>query len=400
MSNLNLHRDRPQSREIAVDCRYFLGDRPCIWHKREGALCICNHYQAVKERVLIIKLDAMGDVLRTTALLPALAEAHPEATFSWITRSESVPLLQNNPYLTEIFPYGPDVLVHLQACSFDRVINLDAGKLSASLATLARSPRKDGYWLNEKGHVVASNPAAQMWLEMGLFDDLKRQNSRTYQDVMANILSLPLGRHRYVLQLTPQEQAKARRHLQQLGLDPGLPLVGLNTGAGGRWELKRWREEGFLELIERLHREIGAQVLLLGGKAEAERNARLREASLVPVFDAGHANDVRHFAAITELCDVVVTGDTLALHIALAVRSRVVTLFGPTSAAEIELYGLGEKVVPDMACLGCYKNTCNFVPNCMDLITTDMVIAAVARQLRQDFPSESLHASDKTFCPR
>ena len=56
-------------------------------------------------------------------------------------------------------------------------------------------------------------------------------------------------------------------------------------------------------------------------------------------------------------------------------------LFGPTSAAEIETYGLADKVVPRMDCLVCYKPTCNFVPNCMDLITTDMVEAAVARQL-------------------
>jgi heptosyltransferase-2 len=65
----------------------------------------------------------------------------------------------------------------------------------------------------------------------------------------------------------------------------------------------------------------------------------------------------------------------------LALGRRTVVLFGPTSAAEIELYGLGEKVVPDMACLSCYKTSCDFVPNCMDLISTDMVTSAVVRQL-------------------
>ena len=78
---------------------------------------------------------------------------------------------------------------------------------------------------------------------------------------------------------------------------------------------------------------------------------------------------------------MVVTGDTLAMHVALALRRRTVVLFGPTSAPEIELYGLGEKVVPDMTCLSCYKTACDFVPNCMDLISTDMVAAAVFRQL-------------------
>lgn len=99
------------------------------------------------------------------------------------------------------------------------------------------------------------------------------------------------------------------------------------------------------------------------------------------LFDAGCNNTVRHFAALVDRCDVVVTGDTLAMHLSLALGRRTVVLFGPTSAPEIELYGLGEKVVPDMTCLSCYKTSCDFVPNCMDLISTDMVERAVVRQL-------------------
>src|SRR5690242_2188027 len=112
------------TREIAFDCRYFLGDRPCTWHKAAGVLCTCDHYDAVREHVLIIKLDAIGDVLRTTTLLPALKEAHPHAALTWITRPEAKALLEKNPYLTEVIAYGPDALLHLQARSFDRVINL------------------------------------------------------------------------------------------------------------------------------------------------------------------------------------------------------------------------------------------------------------------------------------
>jgi heptosyltransferase-2 len=78
---------------------------------------------------------------------------------------------------------------------------------------------------------------------------------------------------------------------------------------------------------------------------------------------------------------VVIAGDTLAMHLSLALGRRTVVLFGPTSAAEIDLYNLGEKVVPDMTCLSCYKTSCDFVPNCMDLISTDMVAAAVTRQM-------------------
>jgi heptosyltransferase-2 len=103
----------------------------------------------------------------------------------------------------------------------------------------------------------------------------------------------------------------------------------------------------------------------------------------VPLIDSGCDNPVRLFAAIVAACGVVVAGDTLAMHLSLALGRRTIVLFGPTSAAEIEMYGLGEKVVPGMDCLACYKNACDFVPNCMDLITTDMVEAAVHRQLSE-----------------
>ena len=378
------------TREIASDCRFFLGDRPCVWHKTQGSLCTCEHYQEVRERILIIKLDAMGDVLRTTALLPALAAMHPQAAITWITRRESRPLLERNPYITEILTYGEDALVHLQVRRFDRVINLDAGKISAALATAANATQKDGFTLDPRGIVQPTNPAARQWLEMGVFDDLKRRNLRTYQDLMADIVGLAEREHRYVFELSDRERQDGRSHLERLGVDFTRPVIGLNTGAGRRWELKQWREDGYIELIGRLARKYAAQFVLLGGPEERERHARLQAGSPVHLIDGGCDNPVRHFAALVAGCDVVVTGDTLAMHLSLALGRRTIVLFGPTSAPEIEVYELGEKVVPRMECLGCYKQTCDFVPNCMDLISVDMVEAAVDRQLAVQVPV-SLH---------
>lgn len=368
------------TREVAFDCRFFVGDRPCSYHKTSGVLCPCDHYQRVEERLLIIKLDAMGDVLRTTALLPALAEAHPRAAITWITRREARPLLERNPYITEILEYGEDALLQLRVRAFERVINLDAGKVSAALASAANGIKKDGFVLDPRGWVQPTNAAARTWLEMGVFDDFKRQGTRTYQDMMADIIGLSGRPHRYVLQLTDEERERGTTHLRKLGIDFRRPVVGLNTGAGRRWELKQWREDGYIELIERVANKHSAQFVLLGGPEERERHKRLSSRSRVPLIDAGCDNAVRHFASLVGACDLVITGDTLAMHMSLALNRRTIVLFGPTSAAEIELYGLGEKVVPKMECLSCYKPKCDFVPNCMDLITTDMMEAAVERQ--------------------
>jgi heptosyltransferase-2 len=120
---------------IDAECRYFLGDRPCTWHKKEGVKCRCRYYEKIEKRMLIIKLDAMGDVLRTTCLLPCIAEQWPQCGITWITRRESVPMLEGNPYLAEVIEYGPDALLALSTRRFDRIINLDAGKISAGLAS-------------------------------------------------------------------------------------------------------------------------------------------------------------------------------------------------------------------------------------------------------------------------
>lgn len=241
-----------ETREIAFDCKFFLGDRPCIWHKATGVLCTCDHYQRIEQHLLIIKLDAMGDVLLTTALLPVLAEAHPGAAITWITRRESRPLLERNPYITEILDYGEDALAQLQVRTFDRVINLDAGKTSSALASMAKAKRKDGFILDPRGSVQPTNAAARSWLEMGIFDDLKRQGTSTYQDLMLEVIDLSGAPHRYVFELTEEERAHGRMHLQRLGVDFSRPIIGLNTGAGRRWELKQWREEGYLWFLKTL----------------------------------------------------------------------------------------------------------------------------------------------------
>ncbi len=372
--------------ELAVDCRFFLGDRPCVWHKREGAVCRCTRYEAIGSRVLLIKLDAMGDVLRTTSLLPVIAAQHSRPFITWLTRQESVALLENNPLVDEVIGYGPDSAVHLMTRRFDRVINLDAGRISAGLASLAQSPRKDGFVLHQDGYVQPTNPAADAWLHMGVDDERKGQGTRTYQAWMTDILGSESNTSGYVFQLRQGEVEAGRAHLDSIGLDSSRPVVGLNTGAGGRWPLKQWRLDGFVELIDRLGRIDGVQFLLLGGPAEQARNDAIRKAAVVPVFDPGCQNTVRHFASLMSHCDVVVTGDTLAMHLALSLLCRTVVLFGPTSAPEIELYGLGEKIVPTMDCLSCYKTACDFSPNCMDLIASEAVSSAVRRQLAQVRP--------------
>ena len=119
----------------------------------------------------------------------------------------------------------------------------------------------------------------------------------------------------------------------------------------------------------------------MGPDERKRHEALLAQCPQGSCVDAGNDNSLRDFAARIALCDLVVTGDTLALHMACALDKPIVALFGPTSPWEIELYGKGEHLyAADLDCLVCYSN-CDRSPSCMDLIDVDRVHDAVRRLL-------------------
>jgi len=370
--------------DVHERCFYFRPDRPCVHHKASGQECAdCPHYRPGRERVLLVKLGAMGDVLRTTALLGPLQRKHPTSEISWLVKPESVPLLENNPYIRSIWRLAPDTACRLQVEEFEICINLDLGPESLALATVAKAMTKLGFGLGTRGEVIRFNPEAEEWYLLSHSDPRKRANRATYQDHMLRILGLDAEGSRIIVNCPEEEQDSAREFLRrEVGSGAGRPVVGLNLGAGDRWQRKQWPLEHFRELGDRLARDQNAVVLLLGGEAERGAMADLMRDSGAPFLDTGARNPLPRFAALVGLCDVVVTGDTLALHMALGLGRRVVALFGPTSSHEVEMYGLGTKLSADMDCLACYRERCQMTPSCMESISAAEVYGAVLAELR------------------
>lgn len=364
-----------------TDCRHYQGDRPCAPHKAEGVACeaSCPHYDPAGTRLLLVKLAAMGDVLRTTSLLPAIHARWPGAHLTWVTAPNAVPLLKANPLVDRVLTYSGALPLALATERFDAVLNPDADPEAAALAHAARTELRVGFGFDERGASVPLSPGAESWHAMGLDDALKKANRRSYQSHMCDVLEIENRRDPPQLVLPERVLAASRARREQLAR-PGASLVGLNTGAGGRWRFKRWTEDGYVELIERLH-AAGHRVLLLGGPEERERNARLVAASKGRAVDTGCDNSIEDFAGIVQSCDALVVGDTLAMHIAIARRVPVVVLFGPTSLHEIDVFERGERLAPELDCLVCYLMDCDKQPNCMESLSVDQVEAAVLRQL-------------------
>ncbi|MCX7610459.1 MAG: lipopolysaccharide heptosyltransferase family protein, partial [Ignavibacterium sp.] len=85
------------------DCKHFPGDHPCIYHKTEGIKCEnCNYYEPITFKILIIKLDAVGDVLRTTSILPGLKEKYPQGHITWLTRENAKEIFYNNNFVDRV----------------------------------------------------------------------------------------------------------------------------------------------------------------------------------------------------------------------------------------------------------------------------------------------------------
>lgn len=364
------------------DCVHFRGDVPCAPSKEHGVVCDgCSHFRKTSKRVLVIKLDAMGDVLRTTCILRPIRAAWPDATVTWITAPTTVPLLRGLPSVVEVLPADHRALALLSTTRFDLALGLDAGPESARLTTLAQADEKRGFGVDERGAVRPLNAGAEAWFQLGLFDALKQANRRTYQELIVEAAGLAGPPGPIELALAADERRDAARRAVEW--ERRWPRIGLNLGAGDRWRSKQWPLDHFRALTSSLLAAYpSSAVLLYGGPSEREAMDAL-SGGWPPgrVLATGCDNSPRAFAALIGECDVMVTVDTLAMHVALAMRRRVVALFGPTSAAEIELYGLGAKLTPPGGC-GCfYRPRCSRVQPCLATIAPETVLAAISVEL-------------------
>ena len=344
--------------------------------------------------LLILKTGALGDVLRTTAILPGLAEKMPGARVTWVTAPGALDLVRHHARVDEVVTLDPsskDSLAEARAVlsrtSWDWLVSLDDEEPLCRLASDLSPARLSGaYWDAGTGRRTYTEDSAP-WFDMGLLslhgkeeaDRRKVANERSHPDILCGMLGVPLGRPELPAD-APSEEA-ARSFAEERGLGALRPVIGLNTGAGGRWLSKTLPVERTVELALELDRRLEgrAAFLLLGGRGEAERNARITAAlgGRVRLMEAGTENELLRFAALVALCDVLVTSDSLALHVAVARGVRAVAFFAPTSAAEIELYGLGEKVrstAPDY---------CSYRPDAdTSTLTVERLTSAVLRQLR------------------
>lgn len=360
-----------------LDCRHHRGDRPCAPAKARGVSCAdCGEFAPRGPRAVVLKFGSLGDVLRTTFLAGAIRRALPGATVDWITHAAHLPLFEGNDEVREAIPFDAGALARLQVERWDLLVNLELSREACAAATLARAGRKAGFLLSGSGDFLAADPAAVPFLAMCRDDAAKRANIKSYQRLALEIAGLAAEPSPPVYAVTPAERTRAAAHIAAAGRPPApaRPLVGLHAGSGRRWLSKRWPFERFRELAALIAAR-GGSALLLAGPDEPELADAARAAGLAAL---GPDLPLRDFAAAVSLLDALVCGDTFPLHLALALRVPTVALFGPTSSAEVDLFGRGVKLEPDTPCRCYYRAGCSEPEPCMATIPAARVADSLA----------------------
>lgn len=320
----------------------------------------------------MIKTGALGDVVRTTSILPGLVRKHPGVRVTWLTAHGALELVRGHRHVAEgvgVDPKSAASLATVRAAlaprGFARVLSFDDEeelcRLASALGGDGRDGRLSGAYLDARG-ARRYTPDVAEWFDMGLLsvhgkeeaDRRKLANRSSHPAIFARMLGIEMGEPELALPRAALDFGA--RFVHRTALAGHGPVIGLNTGSGGRWESKKLSVERTVELATALAARLGAATFLLcGGPEETERNAALGRGLTqagVRWVDAGTENTLLEFTALLACCDLVVTSDSLALHLALTQKVAVLAFFAPTPAHEIEFYGRGEAVAstaPDYA---------------------------------------------------
>lgn len=349
--------------KINNDCIYFRGDIPCKPHKEHGYHCSnCPEYKSFEQQILIIKLGASGDVLRTTPILHQIKKAFPAAHITWITKTiEFVP----KSHVNTILRWNTDNILWLLARKFDIIYSLDKDNEAIALASRIQANTKKGYVMDEWGNCQpADHEAVHKW-HTGLWDDLCKENTKSYPQEIIELCGFTYDNDKYII--------NPPRKYYRYGIDPTMKIIGLNPGCGKRWLTRLWGEDNWIALSKLLNAN-GYTPILLGGHDENELNMRISTRGKALYFGV---KPMEEMITIVNSCELVVTSVTMAMHVAIALEKKLVLLNNIFNKHEFELYGLGTILEPDKTCKCCYKDTCEEA--CMETIPVETVFNEIIK---------------------
>lgn len=341
--------------DLKFDCRHFKGHIPCLPNKMRNKVCRgCDEYAPISKKILIIKLGAIGDVIRTTPLAVKYKKLYPECQITWITQSPDV--LPSN-LIDVIYKFDFTSVYTVKNQKYDIAVNLDKEPEACALLKDVDSREKYGFiWHNH--HISIATRNAEHKLITGLFDNISKVNTKNYLDEIFEICHLKFEDEPYILNFDKELAAKWKVIPQQAN---GKKVVGLNTGCGKRWQTRLWPDNYWITLVEDL-RTNNLFPVLLGGADEHDKNLMLSEKT--GAFYPGHYS-LQEFISLTSNCDIVVSQVSMMMHIAIGLHKPLILMNNIFNPHEFYLYNNGVIIEPDSGCDCYYGNTCKRDRHCM-----------------------------------
>ncbi len=365
-------------------CKNFNGYKPCFpFHNclEDG----CKESKPIGKKILIINLDAMGDVLMTTAQLPAIKKKYPESSIFWVTLKIASKILFNNPFIDKIYEYNFETISILKQMKFDVVMNVDKSQRSGALAMMVNAEKKLGFGINEDGIIIPLNKGAEYNYLLGMDDNLKfKLNQRTGEDYLSETFELDYQRNDYVFEFTQEEKEFIEKYKSEIGILPDDKIIGFNTGCSNLFPNKKMTLEQHIVLIEKFLEYEQYKILLVGGPEDTERNDYLKDYFKDKIISTPTTEGLRKGACYESIPDVIITGDSFGMHLAIALKRYVIAWFGLSCWTEIDLFDRGVKIIPEgLDCAPCWKKECPNNLECIQMINLEKIEAETIKYLNQ-----------------
>lgn len=332
-------------------------------------------------RILVVKLRYLGDVLLLSPVVRALRAAYPDSEIGVLVNAGTETMLEGNPHVDHRFVLVRGVgdqmrLVRaLRAFGPDLAIDLTDGDRAAILTRLSGAPRRVGF--NDEGRW-----RGRLYTDV-VPADLKTMHAIDYHLAPLAYLGIPATDRSPELFLSEEEDRSASDWLARAGIAPDSPFVVIHPGA--RFWFKQWPLDRVAALADWLQDQHRTPVLILAGAKEIPDLAAIRAAMRTPFRTTGGQVPIRILAAIIRRARLFIGNDNGPMHIATAVHTPVVALFGSSDPRVWGPWGVGHRVLyKAVACSPCPHTGCDQGErNCMRLIDLDEVTASVAGALSE-----------------
>lgn len=368
-------------------CKKFSGYKPCISYKNclENGCQLDTDQTKTGKKILVISLDALGNVLLNTSILPSLKKKYPESTVYWITMKSAKPILQNNRFIDHIYVWNDEDRMILRNIDFDILFNSDKSMYACAFANEVDAKDKYGFLLDKDGKIIPANKSAMYNYNLGIDDEMKfRINNRSGSDIIHETFGLKFSRSEYVFEFSDEEKEFMENYKEQVKYDRKKIYVGFNTGCSNLFPNKKMTVEQHIELINELAGYDDFKILLLGGSEDTERNLKIYES--LPkkiqknIIYTPTNTGIRNGACFMNICDTVITGDSFGMHLAIALKKYVIAWFGLSCWSEIDMYDRGEKLIPSgLECAPCWKRKCPYDLECIKMIDLKKITELVKK---------------------